>query len=158
MFRDVTRKKQKLTEAECIALLQVQPRGVLALLGDEDYPYAVPTNHWYDPESGSLFFHSGMTGHKIDAIRRCDKASYCVVSEGVRRDGDWALTYQSVIVFGRVRIVEDHDRAIELTRRLSLQFTDDLDYLEQEIKSAGARTLVFELAPAHITGKTVHEA
>ena len=118
----------------------------------------MPTNHWYDPESGSLFFHSGMTGHKIDAIRRCDKASYCVVSEGVRRDGDWALTYQSVIVFGRVRIVEDHDRAIELTRRLSLQFTDDLDYLEQEIKSAGARTLVFELAPAHITGKTVHEA
>lgn len=158
MFRDVVRKKQRLSEAECAALLRSQPRGVLAVMGDDGYPYAVPTNHWYDPETGALYFHSGMTGHKVDAIRRCDRVSYCVMDRGDRKDGDWALTFKSVIVFGRVRIIEDHDRAMELTRRLSLQFTDDTDYIAEEIKSAGARTLVFALVPEHITGKTIHEA
>lgn len=158
MFREVTRIKQRLSEAECADILCSQPRGVLAVMGDDGYPYAVPTNHWYDRETGVLYFHSGMTGHKIDAIRRCDKVSYCVTDGGVRKGGDWALTYKSVIVFGRVRILDDHEQAIEMTRRLSLQFTNDLEYIEREIKSAGARTLVFALTPEHITGKTVHEA
>lgn len=158
MFREVTRVKQRLTAAECVEVLCSEPRGVLAVLGDDGYPYAVPTNHWYDTDTGVLYFHSGMNGHKIDAIRRWDKVSYCVTDKGIRKDGDWALTFKSVIVFGRVHILDDHERAIEMTRRLSLQFTDDLEYIEQEIKSAGARTLVFALVPEHITGKTVHEA
>ena len=158
MFREVVRKKQKLSEADCIAVLKHEVRGVLAVLGDDEYPYAVPTNYWYNEEDGRLYFHSGKSGHKIDAIKRHDKASFCVYDSGIRKEGDWALTFQSVIVFGRIEIVEDHERAMELTRRLSLRFTEDTDYIEQEIKQAGWRTLVFALVPEHITGKTIHEA
>jgi nitroimidazol reductase NimA-like FMN-containing flavoprotein (pyridoxamine 5'-phosphate oxidase superfamily) len=157
MFRDVTQKKQKLSREECIALLGIQPRGVLAVQGDGGYPYAVPHNHWYDPQSGNLYFHSGIHGHKVDAVKACDKVSYCVVSEGMPVQGDWALRYHSVIVFGRLRIVEDHDRALEITRRLSLQFTDDVEYIDHEIKTAGDHTLVLELVPEHMTGKSVLE-
>lgn len=157
MFRDLARKKQALTAEECIALLAAVPRGVLAVQGDGGYPYAVPTNHYYDSETGALYFHSGVRGHKVDAIKACDKVSYCVVSEGLPTDGDWALTYKSVVVFGRVRVIENLDHAMDITRRLSLQFTDDVEYIETEIKSAGDHTLVFELVPEHITGKTVLE-
>ena len=158
MFREVARVKQRLSREEGIALLRQVTRGVLAVQGDDGYPYAVPTNHYYDSDSGSLFFHSGMKGHKVDAIERCDKVSYCVTDNGVRYEGDWALTYRSVIVFGRVRVVDDMERAMDMTRRLSLQFTDDTHYIEQEITDAGDHTLVFELIPRHITGKTVREA
>ena len=158
MFRDVVRKKQKLSEAECIELLKSEVRGVLAVLGDEEYPYAVPTNYWYCEEDGRLYFHSGKSGHKVDAIQKHNKVSFCVYDNGYRKDGDWALTFKSVIVFGRVELVEDHDRAIDLTRQLSRNFTSDLEYIEREIQSAGARTLVFALVPEHITGKTIHEA
>lgn len=158
MFRELARIKQKLTPEESAALLQQVTRGVLAVQGDDGYPYAVPTNHYYDSHSGSLFFHSGIKGHKVDAIRRCDKVSYCVADNGVRQEGDWALTYKSVIVFGRVRIIEDLEYAMDMTRRLSLQFTDDTGYIEQEIADAGDHTLVFELVPEYITGKIVREA
>ena len=157
MFRDVARKKKALSREECIALLCSQPRGVLAVQGDEGYPYAVPTNHFYEPESGRLYFHSGMHGHKVDAVKGCDKVSYCVVSDGMPTQDDWALTYKSVIVFGRLRVVEDSDHAMDMTRRLSLQFTDDTDYIEQEISSAGDHTLVLALEVEHMTGKTVQE-
>ena len=158
MFRELVRKKQALSHEACIAVLSAVPRGVLAVQGDDGYPYGVPTNHFYDAETGNLYFHSGRSGHKVDAIRRCDKVSYCVTDEGVRKDGDWAKTYQSVVVFGRVRMLTDHDEAMAVTRRLSLQFTDDTDYIEHEIEHFGGDTLVFALIPEHMTGKTIREA
>ena len=47
MFREMRRKKQDLSEEECIDILINEPRGVLAVLGDNDYPYAVPLSHVY---------------------------------------------------------------------------------------------------------------
>ncbi len=158
MFRDLVRKNRKIAEEECIAILREEKRGVLAVLGDEGYPYAVPINHWYSEEDGHLYFHSGKTGHKIDAIRNCDKASFCVYDRGYRKEGDWALNIKSVIVFGRVKIVEDHARAIEITRKLSYKFTDDTAYIEREIENSGPGVLVFELIPEHMTGKLVNES
>lgn len=158
MFRDVVRVKQSLSEAACIALLRSQVRGVLAVHGDDGYPYAVPTNYWYCAEDGKLYFHSGKTGHKVDAIRRNEKVSFCVYDEGVRKEGDWALTIQSVIVFGRIRMVEDYAHAMEMTRQLSLRFTADTAYIEHEVTQFGKDTLVFALEPEFISGKTIHEA
>ena len=158
MFRDVVRVKQKLSEAECLDLLQTGLRGVLAVSGDMDYPYAVPTNYWYCEEDGKLYFHSNPNGHKVDAIKRHDKVSFCVCDSGERKEGDWALTFKSVVVFGRVSVVEDYDHAMEVTRKLSRRFTDDEEYIEHEIRQAGKRTLVFALTPEHITGKIILEA
>jgi hypothetical protein len=158
MFREMVRKKQQLSDAECVEVLRREKRGVLSVLGDDGYPYGMPLNHWYCPEDGHIYFHSGSAGHKIDAMRRCDKVSFCLYDEGYRQEGEWALHIKSVIVFGKVRMVEDHERAIEISRRLSYKFTDDTDYIEEEIRRSGARVLCFELIPEQITGKLVKES
>ena len=158
MFRPMLRKKQQLPEEECLELLRREPRGVLYVLGDEGYPYGVPINHYYCPEDGRLYFHSGKTGHKIDAIRQMDKASFCVYDSGFRREGEWALNIRSVIVFGRIEMVEDTARIYEIARRLSRKFTDDENYIEQEIARSGPGTLMFALNIEHMTGKLVNES
>lgn len=157
-FRPMARSRQALSREDCLALLKTQVRGVLSVLGDEGYPYGMPLNHWYCEEDGKLYFHSGSAGHKIDAIRAWDKASYCVYDSGYRREGEWALNIRSVIVFGRIEVVEDHERALDICRKLSRKFTADESYIENEVKSAGGRVLVFALAPEHISGKLVNEA
>ena len=158
MFRDVARAKQKLPQEKCVEILKQQPRGVLSVLGDDDYPYGMPMNHWYCEQDGKLYFHSGVKGHRSDAMKRCDKASFCVYDEGYRREGEWALNIRSVIVFGRLQVVEDEAAALEFIRRLSAKFTDDTDYVEREIREAMDHTLVFTLTPEHMTGKLVNEA
>ncbi len=158
MFREMLRKKQALSEEECIAVLKTQKRGVLAVLGDEDYPYALPINHYYNDEDGHIYFHGAKFGHRVDAVKRHDKVSFCVYDEGYRRDGEWALNIKSVIVFGRLVPVEDEDKMIDICRRLSRKFTDDESYIENEIKRAGFRTLMYELVPEHMSGKLVNEA
>ena len=158
MFREMARRAQRLPEDECLRILKEEPRGVLSVLGDDGYPYGVPLNHYYCERDGKLYFHSGMRGHKIDAIRRCDKASFCVYDRGFRKDGDWALNIRSVVVFGRIETVEDRDTVYRLARELSLKFTDDEAYIRNEIDRAGPRTLMFALVPEHISGKLVNES
>lgn len=158
MFRELARIKQKLPLEESIRILKEEPRGVLSVLGDDGYPYGLPIDHWYNEEDGCLYFHSGPKGHKIDAIRRCSKASFCVYDQGYREDGDWALHIQSVIVLGRIEIVEDHKAAIALTRQLSLKYTSDIAYIEEEIEKYGHEVLVFRLIPEYITGKSTKES
>ena len=158
MFREMVRKHQQLTRETCIELLKNEPRGVLSLIGDDGYPYGLPIDHWYNEEDGCLYFHSGKTGHKVDAMKTCPKASFCVYDQGCREDGDWALHMKSVIVFGKIEIVEDHEKAIALTRALSFKYTSDAAYIEEEIRKYGHEVLVFRLVPEHMTGKITKES
>lgn len=158
VFREMQRKKQKLSEEECIRLLKTELRGVLCVLGDDDYPYGVPINHCYCETDGKIYFHGGRTGHKIDALKRHQKASFCVYDKGFRKDGEWALNIRSVIVFGRIEFIEDQDVMIRMAEALSRKFTDDEAYIRSEIERSGPSTLMFALIPEHITGKIVNEA
>ena len=97
MFRPMRRFKQALSEEECLEVLKEGKRGTLALAGDDGYPYALPINYYFDPDSRRIYFHGAGEGHKIDAIQRCDKVSFCVHDDGVKLEGDWAYTVRSVI-------------------------------------------------------------
>ncbi len=158
MFRKMRRFKQQLPDIDCIELLKKTKRGVLSLIGDNGYPYGIPLDHWYSEEDNRIYFHGAKEGHKIDAIKSCDKASYCVYDEGYRNEGEWALNIKSVIVFGKIKLVEDNDKALKICTELVKKFTDDQKYLEDELKTAFSRVQCLELIPEHITGKLVKES
>ena len=158
MFRKMRRFNQQITDAECIEILKNTKRGVLSLLGEDGYPYGIPIDHWYCEEDGRIYFHGAKEGHKIDAIKDCDKASYCVYDEGFRKEGEWALNITSVITFGRIRLVEDEDTARKICTELVKKFTDDEDYLEKELQNAFPRVQCLELIPEHMRGKLVNES
>ena len=158
MFREMRRFKQQISEEECVRILREHPRGVLSMIGDDGYPYGIPLDHWYSEEDNKLYFHCAKVGHKIDAIAACDKVSYCVMDEGFRRDGEWALNIKSVVIFGRMRIVEDEEKKREICANLVRKFTDDEAYLQKELASAFGRVNCLELAIEHMTGKLVNES
>lgn len=158
MFRPMRRFKQQVSEAECIRILQEEKRGVLSVLGEDGYPYGIPLNHWYNPEDGKIYFHGAKTGHKIDAIAGCDKVSFCVWDAGYRKEGEWALNVTSVIVFGRIRLVADEEKAKLIGANLCRKFTDDEEYIRHEIQSAISRVQCLELTIDHMTGKLVNES
>ena len=156
MFRELTRKKQQLSKEECREVLKKELRGVLAVNGDDGYPYALPINFYFDEAESKLYFHSGKMGHKLDAITKSDKVSFCVYDKGYHKDGHWSLNIRSVIVFGRVRIVENWSD--ELMVKFCKRFTNDIEYIDSEIKSFRANTLLLSLQIEQMTGKLVNEA
>lgn len=157
MFREVARKNRTITYEECIEILKNEKRGVLSVIGDDGYPYGMPINHWYCEEDGKIYFHSGKTGHKIDSIKNNDKVSFCVYDKGYRNEGEWFLNINSVIVFGRAKIISDHQKALEISRNLSYKFINDEKYIDEEIRKYGEAVLCFEITPEHITGKHIKE-
>lgn len=158
MFREIARKKQEIPMDKVIEILETEKRGVLSVLGDDGYPYGLPINYWYNNENGYLYFHSGKKGHKIDAIEANNKVSFCVYDAGYRKEGEWALNISSVIVFGKMYVIEDFEESMEICKKLSLKYTPDLEYIEDEIRTYGKATLCYELRPEHITGKIVNES
>lgn len=158
MFRKMRRFKQQITDEECIEVLKNQPRGILSVIGDDGYPYGLPVTHWYCEEDGHIYFHGAKEGHKIDAIKKCDKVSFCVCDDGYRRDGEWALNIKSVIVFGRIKPVDDVRKAEKIAKSLCAKFTSDKEYAEKEYEAAGDRMLCLEIIPEHMTGKLVNES
>lgn len=158
VFRKMRRFKQELSKEECIEILKSEPRGVLSMIGDDGYPYGIPMTHWFCEDDGKIYFHGAKEGHKIDAIRKCDKVSFCVYDKGYRKEGEWALNVRCVVIFGKIKVVEDSETVVKVCSELCRKFTDDPAYIEQELKNAGSRVLCFELVPEHMTGKFVNES
>lgn len=156
MFREVTRKKQQLTDSECKEILKQELRGVLAVNGDNGYPYALPINYYFDESSNKIYFHSGKIGHKLDAIADSDKVSFCVYDKGYHKDGHWSLNIRSVIIFGRIHTVDDWSD--DLMVKFCKRYTNDEEYIYSEIEKSKCNTVVLCLEIEHITGKLVNEA
>lgn len=158
MFRELARKNKQLSGDECTRLLEKETRGVLSVIGEGGYPYGMPMNHFYDERDGCIYFHCGMGGHRLDALRVCDKASFCVYDKGERADGEWALRVKSVIVFGRIEIIDDIQKIVDITTKLCYKFTSDEQYISAEIRDHAHKTLLLKLTPEHICGKLVTES
>lgn len=157
MFRKMRRFGQQLTNEECMNLLKQEVRGVLSVFGEDGYPYGLPIDFYYDEADGKLYFHGAKEGHKIDAIKANNKVSFCVYDKGFLKPGDWALNIKSVIIFGKIAPVTDHEKIVSVCEKLCRKFTDDEAYLQHELTHALPRVQILALTPDHMTGKLVNE-
>ena len=153
MFREMRRKRQALTQAQCQAILEQGSCGVLALSGDDGYPYAVPLSYLY--HQGKLYFHCAKSGHKLDALRREPKASFCVVAQDQVAPLEYTTLYRSVIVFGRLRELEDDGEKRAAIEALALKYApqDTPAHREEAIQRDWGPLCVLELTPEHVSGK-----
>lgn len=151
MFRTMRRNQQQLSQQECVDILTRRTSGVLALSGDDGYPYAVPMSYVW--QEGKLYFHSALAGHKVDAARRCSKASFCVIDQDEVIPERYTTEYKSVIVFGTLRELEGEEFFAAI-RQLAAKYSPaQVQGREQEIQQSLGRFLMLELTAEHMTGK-----
>ena len=155
-FRKMRRSRQQLRLSESRAILERNTCGVLALAGDGGYPYALPMSYAY--REGKIYFHAARTGHKIDAIARCPKASFCVVDQDKIVPEKFTTHYRSAIAFGRIRVAEDPEEILTGLRALGEKYSPGRDTeLEEEIGKELAAVAVLVLTVEHLTGKQAIE-
>lgn len=156
MFRPMRRKKQEMPREETIAIIKKATSGVLAVLGDDGYPYAVPLSHFYN--DGKLYFHCAAEGHKLDAIQNCEKASFCVVDRDEVVPERYTTYFRSAIAFGRIRILKDKEEIYSAIDKLAQRFNPgDDEGRAKEIAQSMSRLCVLEMTIEHLTGKEARE-
>ena len=157
MFRQMRRIKQLLSDEEVKELLKTEKRGTLAVVGDEGYPYAVPLDFYYEESENKIYFHCAKTGHKIDAIKNCDKVCFTVWNKGEKQDGDWAYYVKSVIAFGRASLITDDNIIYEKIKKLGLKYYPTEKEVDAEISKDVKAVQMAAISIEHVTGKRVHE-
>ena len=156
MLREMRRSKQQLPREVAVEILERNTSGVLALSGDEGYPYAVPMSYVY--ADGKIYFHSAKNGHKIDAIQRNEKASFCVIDQDQIVPEKYTTFFRSVIVFGRLRLVEDVEEMRRIAATLAMKYSADFNEgIPKEINASIRNMAVLELTIDHITAKEAIE-
>lgn len=157
IHREMRRWKQAVSKEECKKILKEEKRGVLAVIGDHGYPYGIPMNFYYDEKEERLYFHCAREGHKIDAIKNCNKVCFTTWNTGFQKEGDWAWYVTSVIAVGRGELIEDRKLTQEKVRRLAEKYYPTQEEVEEEIKKGIDRVQLLAVHIQHITGKLVHE-
>ena len=157
MFREMRRKRQQLSQAECVEILKKNTSGVLAVYGDGGYPYAVPLSYVY--EGGVLYIHCAKTGHKIDAIKACDKVSFCVIDQDLVVPETYTTHFRSVILFGRARILDEEQEIRNAIEQLAIKYhpTGSQASRDAEIEKSYKAMCMVKIEIEHMTGKEAKE-
>ena len=157
MFRAIRRKKKELDKCIAENILECSRRGVLAVNGDDGYPYAIPINYIYDKEANKIYFHGSRVGHKVDALKACDKVCFTVYGNEIIKEESWAPFVQSTVVFGRCHLVEAGERTERLLKQLAMKYYPNEQMVDEEILRAGKAVQLFEIEIEHLSGKEVQE-
>jgi len=156
MFRELRRKKQVLKKRDVVSILENASSGILAVYGDNDYPYAVPLSYVY--HNDKIYFHSASSGHKIDAIKRNSKVSFTVVGQDEVVPEQFTTYYSSVIIFGKANLVENSEEKMEALKTISRKYSPNLErQMEKEIESAFEKLTMISIDIDHMTGKEALE-
>lgn len=157
MFRQMRRIRQELPLDEGKKLLIKNKRGVLSLNGEDGYPYSIPINYFYDAEENKLYFHGAKTGYKIDCIKNNNKASFVSYGDEELSDNGWSYYLKSVVVFGKIEIVDDRELAAKKLRELGAKYYPSLSEVDAVMERSFDNALVYYLDIAHMACKKVHE-
>lgn len=157
MFRPIRKKKNEIDIEASRKLLHDARRGVLAVNGDDNYPYAIPVNYLYDEVNQKIYFHGARAGHKTDAIKACDKVCFTVFGNETFKEESWAPFLQSVVIFGRCHWITDQPAAMALLKRFAMKFYPDEGMADEEIAISGKAVQMYEIEIEHMSGKEVQE-
>lgn len=157
MFRPMRRIKQQLSAEACRTVLEKRSAGVLAVHGDDGYPYAVPLS--YVLHDDKILFHSAKSGHKLDGIKNNSKVSFCVIDQDDVVPEAYTTYYRSVIVFGNARILEQEAEIKEAIERLAAKYHpyDSKEHQNAMIEQGYAALCMVEVSISHMTGKEAIE-
>ena len=149
MFREIRKKRNKIEDSAAEELLQNSRRGVLAVNGDDGYPYAIPLNYFYDRENRKIYFHGARAGHKVDALRVCDKVCFTVYGNETIREEAWAPFMQSTVVFGKCHLMENgSEKAMEMLKRFAMKYYPNEQLADEEIAQAISVIFLFNVIAA----------
>ena len=158
MFKPIRKKINEIDHSAAETLLQSNRRGILAMNGDNGYPYAIPINYFYDSLAQKIYFHGAKAGHKVESLKVSDKVCFTVYgNERIDEAESWAPYVQSVVVFGRCRLLEAGSESIEQLKEFAMKYYPDEALADDQIARNGRATQMFEITIEHMSGKQVLE-
>jgi nitroimidazol reductase NimA-like FMN-containing flavoprotein (pyridoxamine 5'-phosphate oxidase superfamily) len=148
MFKEMRRKDRELSQENAIDIIKNGKYGVMALVGNDGYPYGVPFHYAFI--DGDLYFHSSVEGgHKTECFNNNLKASFTIIST---KNG---IKARSAIVFGTIEILPDKKAYVleKIVEKFVPKFARKK--AKSGIQFAQNRVMAYRLKVENISGKFI---
>ena len=91
-------------------------------------------------------------------MKTSDKVCFTVYgNERIDESESWAPYVQSVVVFGRCRLLEAGPESIKRLKEFAMKYYPDETLADEQIARNGRATQMFEITIEHMSGKQVQE-
>ena len=155
MFRKMLKKKNELSIELTKKLLKNERRGVLAINGDNGYPYAIPVNYFYSEEENKIYFHGARIGYKVELLKKNNNICFTVYGSEEINDEKWDSYMSSAVVFGKCNIIQDKEKALSFLKKFACKYYPNEKMVDDEIQKTGNAVLMYEINIEHLSGKRV---
>lgn len=158
MFRKMRRFKQQVSNQECKKILEEEKRAAFSVIGENGYPYTIPVNFYFDEDDNRIYLHGAKEGHKMDAIKKCNKVCLTIWNQGFKKDDAWEWNATSVVVFGKVKFIDEQAVMEDKLRKLATKYYPTQGEINAEMSSSALnRVQLLAIDIEHMTGKLVNE-
>ena len=151
MFREMTRSKNQMSPEAILPILHTAKNGVLAVMGDNGYTYAVPLSFVYD--GGKIYIHGLKEGHKVDSLIANPKVSFCIINDAQVNPAGFTVMYTSIIIFGTARQLDGDEKRATIERVIRKYSAEHWDKGQKVIQAMWDKFTAFEITIDHMTGK-----
>ncbi len=153
MFREVRRSERELSRKESEGILENASFGTLAVNGDDGYPYAIPISYVFVDDK--IYFHGANAGYKYEALKKNNKVSFTAVTKDSVDPAAFTTKYASVVLFGKVNILEGGEEFIEAGMKIARKYSPDhLEGAMKYINASSGGFAVYEIEIDHMSGKS----
>ena len=150
------RTDREMSEKEAIELLKKADYGFMGMVDEDGAPYVIPLNFVY--ADGAIYIHGAYEGQKMDNLTRDERACFSVVGGVEVISERFTTKYQSALVRGRVKMLEDEPKRQALLLLCQKYTPVHMPQAVAEIEKSGSRTCVIRISVDSITGKANRNA
>jgi uncharacterized protein len=123
---------------------------------DENIPYIVTLNFGYSGgDIPCLYFHCASEGRKLELIRKNNYVCFEMDTDhqlyGGEKGCDWGMKFSSVVGYGKIYIVSDHNSRIAALDHLMSHYSDGNRFTYDE--KVLMNTTILRLEIEEMTGK-----
>ena len=153
MISEMRRSDRAISREEADDLLSCCLYGVLSTVCDDGQPYAVPISYAYDGERIVIHGAKGV-GQKFANLKANPRVCFTVVGDVQTLPGKFSTMYESAIVLGEAREIEDLDAKKAALHLLIDKYSNDFQERGAKyIDGAVAKTSVVEIRIQEVTAK-----
>ncbi|WP_312906314.1 pyridoxamine 5'-phosphate oxidase family protein [Tissierella praeacuta] len=168
------RKDREMNKEFGLEVIDKSRYGIVSMIDEDNEPYGIPLSIVRDEET--LYFHSAMDGRKVKALEKNPNVSVAFIGEvkvpenytkeeldEIVKDESKAVLlissvfttqYESAVVKGKVKLVEDEEEKIKAMRLICEKYTPTkMSYFNMAIKAGLKRTNVYKIEIEEIKAK-----
>jgi nitroimidazol reductase NimA-like FMN-containing flavoprotein (pyridoxamine 5'-phosphate oxidase superfamily) len=150
------RQDRQITDEGSINEMLMNGKFAVIAMCNENEPYIVSLSYGYDKQQGTLYFHTGYDGHKMDFLKKNPNVCATIIQDGGYIQNECGHHYCTVVIRGKMNIVESQEEKKRGIETLIRHLEENPDKMLKKLEDSNPlfeKTAILRLKIENLTCK-----